>query len=229
MLGGLFGARGTQSATVTQNQIVIAAPDGFCVDTTATQNELTTGFVLFGSCAAITGNTRAASPAAPAILTASVGDNPGTAVATRLAEMDAFLRSDAGRAALSRSGTSDTVEVLDSFAQDDVLYLRARDTSPARDPEMAPEYWRAFFDAKGALITLSVVGTRSAPMPPQTGLDVLQDFTRIVRSRNGVITAPPPVATAPAQSAPPPAAAPAPPVPVWGGLGNVGLFRRLLG
>ncbi len=232
MFSGIFGTRADSDITVTQNQIVIAAPDGFCVDPTGTEDAGTSAFVLMGNCAALSGRTRSAQPAAAAILTASVGEHHGTAVADRLVEMNDYLRSETGRAALSRSGTADTVEVLDSFAQDDVFYLRARDTSPARDPDMAPEYWRAFLDARGSLVTLSVIGTRAAPMNPQTGLEILQSFATLVRTRNGEAVAPPPpvaAAPAPAPAQPAPAAAAPAPAPIWGGLGGIGIFRRLLG
>lgn len=237
-LSNLFGSRPASEVTVTQDRVKIAGPAGYCVDPTGTNDGTTTAFVLLGNCAAIPGSRRDAEPAAPAILTASVADNPGAPVATRLAEMDSYLRADEGRAALSRSGNASTVEVLDSFAQDDVLYIRARDTSAASDPEMSADYWRAFFDTKSSLVTLSVVGVRSNPLPPQTGLQTLQNFTALVRSRNGgaVAAPPPPVAAAPApvqqQQDPTPAAAPAAaptPAPIWGGLGSVGLLRRLLG
>ena len=232
-LTSLFGSRAASEVSVTQNNIRIAGPDGYCVDPTGTQNSPTTGFVLLGNCAAIPGARRDTQPANPAILTASVGDNPGSPVAARLAEMDAYLRSDQGRAALSRSGDGSSVSILDSFAQDDVLYLRARDTAAASDPEMSSEYWRAFLDARGALVTLSVIGTQSNPLPPQVGLQTLQSFSAVVRERNGgsVVPAPPPVVAAPAsEPEPTPGATPtAVPAPVWGGLGNVGFLRRLLG
>lgn len=239
-LTSLFGTRPASEVTVTQNRVKIAGPEGYCVDPTGTNDGTTSAFVLLGNCAAIPGSRRDAEPANPAILTALVGDNPGDAVATRLAEMDSYLRSDVGRTALSRSGDAGSVEVLDSFAQDDVLFMRARDTSTASDPAMSADYWRAFFDARGALVTLSVVGVKSSPLPPQTGLQTLQAFTALVRTRNGG-AAPPPVAAVaepaptPAPVAEPtPAAAPAPvaaptPGPIWGGLGSVGFLRRLLG
>ncbi len=237
-LSNLFGSRPASEVTVTQDRVKIAGPDGYCVDPTGTNDGTTSAFVLLGNCAAIPGSRRDAEPTAPAILTASVADNPGAPMASRLAEMDSYLRDQQGRAALSRSGDAATVEVLDSFAQDDVLYVRARDTSAASDPEMSADYWRAFFDTKNSLVTLSVIGVRSNPLPPQTGLQTLQDFTALVRSRNGGPAAPPPVAAAAApapvteRQEPTPAAAPAAapaPAPIWGGLGNVGFLRRLLG
>ncbi|MFT5059953.1 MAG: hypothetical protein ACI95S_001138 [Dinoroseobacter sp.] len=233
-LTSLFGTRPASEVTVTQNRVKIAGPEGFCVDPTGTNDATTSAFVLLGNCAAIPGSRRDAEPANPAILTASVGDNPGAAVATRLAEMDSYLRSDLGLTALSRTGNAGSVEILDSFAQDDVLFIRARDTSTASDPAMSADYWRAFFDARGSLVTLSVVGVKSNPIPPQTGLQTLQAFTALVRTRNGAATPPPVAAVAAPVDEPTPVAAPTAaavptPGPIWGGLRGVGFLRRLLG
>ena len=225
-LSNLFGARPASEVTVTQNRVRISGPTGYCVDPTGTQDSPATGFVLLGNCAAIPGSLRSQQPANPAILTASVGDNPGDPVATRLAEMDSYLRSDQGRSALSRSGDAGTVVVLDSFAQNDVLYIRARDTSVADDPDVSSDYWRAIFDTRGALVSLSVIGTRSNPLPPRTGLQTLQNFTQVVRELNGAASPQPPVAQSESQPA---SEASAPQAPIWGGLGDVGFLRRLLG
>ena len=225
-LSNLFGARPASEVTVTQNRVRIAGPEGYCVDPTGTQDSPATGFVLLGNCAAIPRSLRSQQPANPAILTASVGDNPGDPVATRLAEMDSYLRSAQGRSALSRSGDADTVVVLDSFAQNDILYIRARDTSVADDPDVSSDYWRAIFDTSNALVTLSVIGTRSNQLPPQTGLQTLEGFTQVVRELNGTASSPSPVARFEPEPANEP---PASQAPIWGGLGEVGFLRRLLG
>lgn len=227
--GNFFGTRPASEVTVTQNEVRIIGPEGYCVDPTGTDDQGATAVVLLGNCAAIPGSLRQVQPAQPAVLLASVGANPGAPIAARLAEMDSYLRSEEGRAALSQSGNAEMVEVLDSFAQEDTLYMRVRDNGPLADPDRAAEHWRAIFDVKGALVTLSVIGLRNDPLLPQAGLETLQAFTMKVQERNGLAAPPPPVAAAPAedQRQTQPAT---PPRPVLSGaLQRVGFLRRLMG
>ena len=54
------------------DQITVAGPSGYCVDTSASRTGDSGAFVLLGSCASISRSLMAARPKYPAILTASV-------------------------------------------------------------------------------------------------------------------------------------------------------------
>lgn len=190
----LPGRSAPSQATVTSAAVTIAGPDGFCVDPASTKDDGGTGFVLLSNCAAVTGSGAGVEGASRAVLTASVGQNPGDPVGLRLAETDAFLRSPQGLSTLSRSGDAGTVEILESFAQGETLFLRLRDSSDAGLPNLAPDHWRAILDVKSTLVTLSVMGIASEPMAPATGLSTMEAFVQRVRELNGMAE-PAPVAT----------------------------------
>ena len=252
------GAAGARSATVevAGRSLQIAGPRGYCVDAASIEVSGANAFALLGPCPVISRSPLAPHPDRAAILTATFG--PATTqggVQQSAQRMEAFFRSDAGRAALSRSGDAGSVLIMDSFFNDGVYYLRARDSSPAIVPGAAPDSWRAWFDLPGQIASVSVTGTTSQPLSPDQGLDLTRRFVSVLRERNGAPggddtaplpapgTAPPPVAATPpaaspppemAAAAPPPAAEPAPAPTVRKkrrkrdlGLGNIGLLRRL--
>ena len=233
LFGALPGRGGPTETTVTASNIRIGGPEGFCIDTQSGQDDGLSAFVMLTNCSVLAGRSNLTGEAR-AVLTASVRQNADGPIATRLGEVDQILRSEAGRATLSRSGDAATVTVLDSFAQDNTLYLRLRDTSTALQADTTDEHWRAIFDLDAALVTLAVQGVASDPLSPDTGLRLLQTYAARVKTLNGLAApAPPP---APYQSAPVSEErddgprSPAVRAPIgFGTLGTVGLFRRLLG
>lgn len=172
--------------TVAGGAVTVSAPRGYCVDRAATRNGAGGDFVLFGSCAALAPGPFAPAPRPLAVLSAAV--SPARTGAPPLAasfdRLGAFLASDAGRAALSRSGDARAVEVLRAFARDDAFFLLLRDTSAFAGPRVAPVYWRALTEERGHIITLSVLGLRAAPLDPDAGQRVIDAFLGRLRAAN---------------------------------------------
>lgn len=233
--GALTGSAGQREATVGSANVKIAGPEGYCVDPASKKTTGNTSFLLLASCSAITESSRAATPQHPAALLASVGNPTGQSVAADLKGLDTLLRSETGRGMLSRSKDARTVEVLESFAMDETLFVRVRDTSPNEQPGLSYEYWRAILDVKSSAVTLSVMAPREKPFSINTGLQILRSYVAEVKARNGLGPAPAPVAAAqpaqqPQQQAQQqqaqPAAQPAP-TPRFNPLGSVGILRRL--
>ena len=240
LFGALTGNAGQREATVGGARVKIAGPNGFCVDPEYRKASGDTTFVLLASCAAITGSSRAKSPAYPAVLLASVGEPTSSPVTADLGDLDGLLRSDTGRGLLSRANDPSTVQVLESFAMDETLFVRVRDTSPNDQPGLSDEYWRAITDVKRSGVTLSVMGPSSQPMGANEGLQILRSYVAEVKARNG--EGPAPVAAAqptqqPAQQQQTqqqeqaqqqqPAAQPTP-TPSFNPLAGIGILRRLL-
>ncbi len=170
---------------VANKEVLIAGPKGFCIDPTETQDADGSAFVLLGSCAAIANSRSKPHPKVPAILTATVSrkstNPPITGSMPALAE---FFTSKAGRAALSRDGNADTVEVVKTLDRDGVFYIRARDSSSDILAGAADEYWRALFDVNGRIVSASVFGLREHPIASVKGFEVLQGFTKRIRTEN---------------------------------------------
>ncbi len=225
--GSLTGSAGQREATVGSAQIKIAGPEGYCVDPTSKKVSGNTTFLLLASCSAITESSRAATPQHPAALLASVGDPTGQSVAADLPGLDNLLRSETGRGMLSRSKDAGTVEVLESFAMDDTLFVRVRDTSPNEQPGLSYEYWRAILDVKGSAVTLSVMAPREDPFSINTGLQILRSYVAEVKARNGLGPAPAPLATAQQTQQQEQQQAQPARIPSLSTLGSVGILRRL--
>ena len=173
--------------------MVVAAPPGFCLDGSATRQDARTTFVRLSDCAGLSPGTRAPRPAVPAILTATIAAaGPGAEpVATSAASLDAYVRSEGGRRALSRAGDAASVEILETFHNDDVFYLHLRDTAPPAEMDVEPTFWRAYVDLPGNIAQLSVLGLRETPLAPEDGVRTLRQFATIMRARNGVTSTTP--------------------------------------
>ena len=186
-----LGGSAARDITVSRNAVTIAGPSGFCVDPRATRDAGAEAFVLLGNCAALSRADRRVQPPVRALLTAAVREYEGQPLSSQMSLLDDYLRSTDGRALLSRSGDPDTVSVLASFARGDVLFVRLSDTSPGYAPRMSAEHWRAVFDWRGTVVSTAVLGFDDRPLSESDGLATLEDFTRIIRSRNSAETAAP--------------------------------------
>lgn len=187
-LGGLEGLglpTPVQSGvSVSRDQVKILGPRGFCVYPSATRDRNGQSFVLLGNCAAIFRSPDAAQPDIRAVLTATVRETGTLRVATQGSVLADLLRSETGRGLLSRTGDPETVEVLDSFQHGEILFVHASDSSAGYAPEMTPAYWRAFFDLKGRIVSVAVLGFEADPISTEVGQRTVRDFAELIRRSN---------------------------------------------
>lgn len=174
--------------TVAGRELVVAAPPGYCFDKDATRHAPQASFVQLAGCPARSGGTQA-----PGILTATIAPaGPGAEpVASSAASLDAYVRSEAGRRALSRAGDPAHVEILETFHNEGVFYLHMSDTSPDPEADLTPKLWRAFLDLPGSIAQISVMSPRTTPMEPDQGVRTLRHFATMMRARNGVTSTSP--------------------------------------
>lgn len=183
-IGLSIGAIGQPTVAVSRGEVTIAGPDGFCVYPFATRDRGPQAFVLLGNCAAITRSEEAPQPPIHAVLTATVRETNAIEVASQTALLAEFLRSETGRAMLSRAKEAETVTILDSFERGDVLYVHTRDTSPSYAPGMSAEHWRAFLDVDGRVVALAVLGFEADPLSAREGLAAARDFVTAIQRSN---------------------------------------------
>jgi hypothetical protein len=186
LAAGTSGQSAPASVTVASGAVTIAGPSGYCADSSASRDGAEGAFVLLGSCASLAQSESAARPDDPAVLTASVvtGPTDGDDFTRSLPAMTRFLSSSVGRAALSRSGRADNLDILAISTADDVMYIHARDRSEAEGTDVEPEYWRALLAVKGRIVTLSVLGLRENPLPSDIKRALLERFVARVRAAN---------------------------------------------
>ncbi len=175
-----IAAPGAARIVVSGGAVAIAGPAGFCIDRDASRDGDGNAFVLLGPCGG-PGQT-------PVLLTASVlaGAPSAQPLVAAFPDMASFLQSDAGRAALSRSGRAGDVTVAEVLAVKDVMYIRVQDRSGTDGPPVEPEYWRAIFSVKGRIVTLSALGLSERPVQAAAKRRLLDAFVARVRRENPV-------------------------------------------
>ena len=160
--------------------LVVAGARGWCVDQETTQASADAAVVVLGSCAAIAGNPIAPRPDVPGVVTVSVdGVEDGV---PRAEALEQFFSTAFGRAALARDGRPDSVTILETRRQGDLLFLHAEDKSA--DSAQAEDYWRALFGVNGRFVTVSLVGLSDQPIPRDKGLSTLAAQVRRLKSAN---------------------------------------------
>lgn len=194
----LGGAEAPASVEVTSDAVVITGPRGFCVDPTSTRNDGDTGFVLLGNCAAISGRARAPQPDVAAVLTAAVSArSEGASLTQNLPALDAYFRSEQGRALLSRTAEPATVEILETRQSGEMFMLHARDTSAGTLGGVAQDYWRVYMDVGARVTTLSLLSLADHDVSDASALDTLMRFASAVQAANpGSGTTPGPASSA---------------------------------
>ena len=171
-------------AVVSRGAVTIVGPTGYCVDRSAGQDSDAGAFVLLGSCASLGNNAAFAAPRVPGALTASVSVDNGANIGGELGRLGAFFRTSQGREALARDGQATSVTMLSASARDDVLFMKVRDTSANPVNGLAQDYWRALFDLRGRIVTLSVNSFQKKPMSSDDGFTTLAEFVARVRAQN---------------------------------------------
>lgn len=180
-----------RALAVSGGAVTVTGPSGYCIDRSASRDGEGGTFVLFGTCAALSGSPSAGQPGKPAVLTASVA--PGTVDAATFAAsypaMARFFRSDPGRAALSRAGRAATVSLAEVSSTADVLYLHLTDSAGASGQAVEPDYWRAITVLGGRMVTLSAMSLSDRPLSSAEKRQVLDAFVARMKAANSTSAA----------------------------------------
>lgn len=168
--GGFGVSRQAPEQIALPDGLVVAGAEGWCVDVDSSQSGQTTAVVVLGSCAAIAKNANAPRPSVPGVMTVSV--ESAELQAPPADALEAFFDTDDGLAVLARDGNADSVRLLESKRDGELLYLHAQDDSEL--PGVASDYWRALFGLNGRLISVTLLGISGRPITSAEGLAALQ-------------------------------------------------------
>ena len=185
LLAGCFGreeaTRAPERVMVASDTVAISGPPGFCVDLESTRDQMRSAFVLLGGCSSLTGRITDPSPRIPAILTASVGP-PTPEPLPSAPVLDGWVRSDAGRSAMSAGGNADDLEVIETLTEDGVFYVHAHEHGGGALDSLDRDYWRAFFSVAGRHITATI--RAAADTDTAQHFATLDAFADRIRSEN---------------------------------------------
>lgn len=170
-----------RSMVLVGGDITATTPVGYCIDPTASRP--VDGFAVIAPCATLGSDD--ASPAVLGVATVQVGPTDSRAVAGAEPALRDLLVSDAGAALLSARGSSDTITVLGSRVDDNIVKVHFTDTAAPPMSGLQAEEWRAFLDMKGRLVTVAVRGLAKAPLTDGTGAWMLDLMIKGLLSADG--------------------------------------------
>lgn len=172
--GALTLSGQTRSLSVLSGAMQVAAPAGYCVDKQSARQQADGAVVLIGRCSG-------ASQQPPALISVTIGAAGSAGVlAGGDAALAAFFRSPNGRAALSRTGSAETVQILATANFDGAFALHIAETGLG-------DYWRAVLGVSGRLVTLSVQGPNGSAIDPAVGRGLLGGTIAAMRRANPAI------------------------------------------
>lgn len=176
------------SVTAGGTPIVIAAPNGFCVDRATVDENGRGAFMFLSDCYVIDAAGTTARVPISAILTASisptglVGSEQG--VAPALTSLKEFLASPLGLFTLGKSNVDGAVSILSAKQSDVALYLLVQDTAFTDDVGASNRYWRAFTEVNGRLVALSVTGYARNDSMEERSLRIIRAFVEAIVNAN---------------------------------------------
>ena len=182
--GFSFAQPAPKSITVARKSVVIAGPQGYCVDKSGTTVNVESAFVLLASCRTINRSQTEGLTARPSILTATVAKTPTPVAASdrSLDNLRAFILTPAGRAAMARDGKAESVTILETLRDKGALLIHLRDTGQGDFQDIEDVYWRGVTDLNGRLVVISVMGFVENPLERPTGLATLRAFLAQIRA-----------------------------------------------
>lgn len=175
-----IGGDPQRSVAVARGAVVIAGPEGYCVDRRGSRLGGEHAFVLLASCAAMARQGGPDAPYLPSLLTASVDKTEGAPPS--LTALRAFIMSADGRRAMARDGDPASAEVLSTDTVAGALILRVRDASAGNPDLLEQSYWRGLFSQNGRMVTVTAQGFRKTGLPLEDGRSKLLAFIREIRA-----------------------------------------------
>lgn len=165
------------TAGAQETTVAVRAPKGYCPAPAGRATVPGASFVAFVPCAGST--------ARPAVLTATLGP-PGSAEGIDLSgeALAAYVITREGRAGLSRIGRADSVRVHEVIEAEEAVLIRLTDASPAPDPLVSGESWRAVLALNGRLVTLTAGAADGRALERDEGRALIGRFVRALRNAN---------------------------------------------
>lgn len=166
--------------------VMIAAPQGFCLDEATVDENRKGAFVFLSDCRQVEGNWHRVPISA--VLTASVSPSglPGAEAgqAKALTALQGFLTTAPGAYTLGKSNNASGVRVVKSFTTDSALYILVEDTSTDTRDGASKQFWRGFTQSGGRLVAISVTGFSRNDPQEERALRIAQAFIQSILDAN---------------------------------------------
>jgi hypothetical protein len=160
---------GPNSVSLLAGEVVLDAPDGYCLEAEEADRKDTAQSLFFAACG----------PGYPHVVMSAVvsaGVTPGILDQTGAQALAAYFASARGHETLSRTGKASSVTLHSTEIGDGVVVLHLSDTSSSLKAGLTPMYWRAVAELNGHLVTFAVLPFSDATLPEETARALLDQF-----------------------------------------------------
>lgn len=183
---GIMRARVVDAGGV---DVVVAGPQGFCIDERLVDEARQGAFIFLSDCAANPGDGPSiARVPISAVLTASISNKglPGAEenMGAALAQLQSFLETPFGQLTLSKSRNPATLNVISITRSDNAVYAFVEDRTPTTHTGESPRFWRAFTEVNGRLAALSATGYNAADADQERVKAILEGFVAALHAAN---------------------------------------------
>lgn len=158
-------------------QARVKAPEGYCIITEASLPEH--GFVAMAPCYVQSISTTR--PETDAVITVQVGSAGSAVIAGNEEKLRDLLRTDAGGGVLASDGNAQSIQIDAVDVVGGTVEVHFTDMGRPRFANLEQSEWRAFFDADGRLMTVSVRGYAHLPVENAEGLSLLHQTVAVNR------------------------------------------------
>ena len=156
------------------NEVVVTAPRGYCIDAAQIKRGSFGAFIPIGSCESLTG--QAGVPVEPGLITVSVLPRQSDRAMPTASDVAASMPGDKALQEIDGDGLS-----IVHFATGGARALPGGD----------PRYWRGGMMINGHLLGLAVYGPQDSPLADRQGLQLLMDLAEELRLSSPTVDAAP--------------------------------------
>ncbi|MEO1469929.1 MAG: hypothetical protein AAFV86_12790 [Pseudomonadota bacterium] len=161
-------------------RVAVTPADGACVAEDAIDLEGASAFVLLTDCA-LTEGAEMGGAGFPGLVTVSLAAAPRGP----MADLQAFLETDAGRRQLARGTDAGEVSIRAASQIDGALYIHARNLDDSAMPLLSRDFWRGFLELNDRMAVITVSGFDAHPLPPEALFDEIRRHALALIEGNG--------------------------------------------
>ena len=170
-LSGLFASRdatgeGIRTLALLDGAVRARGPEGYCIDQGA--SSAGRGFAILAGCALMAPDA-AVMPSLDGLITVQFGEAGTASVTGNEEDFAAFLRSEAGRGLLARTGEIASVDEVATITDASAVLARFEDAGGSGIPGTTGPQWRGFLDIGGRLVTVTVLSFERNPLSRAEG------------------------------------------------------------
>jgi hypothetical protein len=171
--------RDTIVVTVAGQKVKLGTAAGYCINEKQSRFSASGASILMASC-----KPDSKTSTAKGLVLVNVLADKGIKEAVQGHDLEEYFQSSAGRAALSRKGNADQVNVLGTMEENGIYYVHSKDSGGPLIPDTTDEQWRVFFVVAERLISVSIINFVDSRMPDGIVFAQLDEIAQRIKTLN---------------------------------------------